>query len=260
MNIYIINLKSAIERKNFQEEQLQKLSLNYQIISATTTDNIAENIYIKHYYDWQRPMRKAEVACYFSHQKLWKRVLKENKPALILEDDALLSKNLPKLLQEVESRNDIDMLNLEVRGRKKFVSKTYENILTSKIYRLYQDRTGAAAYILYPSGAKKLLNCQEKNGIALADAHITNCKMKSYQIEPAMALQLDQCENYGIQNKYLYLEYSSIWQNKYNKSTFLFKIKRIKAQIKLGFKQIWLIIRYQRISVCLIKWDFTQKH
>jgi glycosyl transferase family 25 len=241
MNIYIINLHSEKTRRNFQESQMQKLDLKHRMIFALSTEDIAEEIYEKHFYDWQRPMRKVEVACYFSHQKLWKRVLRENKPALILEDDALLSKNLPKLLQEVEGRNDIDMLNLEVRGRKKFVSKAYENILTSKIYRLYQDRTGAAAYILYPSGAKKLLNCQDKNGIALADAHITNCKMKSYQIEPAMALQLDQCENYNIKTNYINASTSSISQIQRKNSSLFFKIKRIYSQIKLGFKQIKLI-------------------
>ena len=164
MQIYVINLPSATERSKLQEDQLTKLDLKYKILNATSTDDISKDTYKKHYFDWQRPLRKTEVACYFSHKSAWNRIIKSKKPALILEDDAILSKALPELLRNLNNKKNIDLINLENRSRKKFVSKSYEDIAcNSKLLRLYQDRTGAAGYILWPSGAKKLIKLEKNN-------------------------------------------------------------------------------------------------
>jgi hypothetical protein len=54
--------------------------------------------------------------------------------------------------------------------------------------------------------AKKLLQCEQKKGIALADAHITDChNIKAYQVEPTPIIQLDQCRDYAIQNPNFFL-------------------------------------------------------
>ena len=65
MQIFVINLPSAIERRKFQKDQLTKLGLEYKILDATSIADINEATYIKHYFDWQRPLRKTEVACYY---------------------------------------------------------------------------------------------------------------------------------------------------------------------------------------------------
>jgi glycosyl transferase family 25 len=73
-----------------------------------------------------------------------------------------------------------------------------------KLFRLYQDRAGAAGYILWPQGAKKLLQCEQKKGIALADAHITDChNIKAYQVEPTPIIQLDAS---GKQGRYVRIQ------------------------------------------------------
>ncbi len=257
MQVFVINLPSATKRRTFQERQLQKLGLEYQIIPAMSIDDISEATYKKHYFDWQRPMRKAEVACYFSHQNLWHKVIRNGKPALILEDDALLSKHLPFLLTQVKNKNGIDLLNLEARKRKKMISKKFEEIGNHKLYKLLQDRTGSAGYILYPGGAKKLIQHEHENGIALADAHITSCnKLIAHQIEPAMVVQLDCCEFYGIYNADTQtLPNSSIWNQCHEKSDIRFKVKRIIAQIRLGLRQLGLITKSQRRHIIVQRND-----
>ena len=78
----------------------------------------------------------------------------------------------------------------------------------SKLLRLYQDRTGAAGYILWPSGANKLIQLEKNSGIGLADAHITACHaLKAYQVEPSPIIQLDQCKDYGISNTYSHISF-----------------------------------------------------
>ena len=119
MQIFVINLPSAIERRKLQKDQLTKLGLEYKILNATSASDINENTYKKHYFDWQRPLINTEVACYFSHKSAWERVIKSRKPALILEDDAILSIFLPKLLDSLNKIKSTDLINLENRSRKK---------------------------------------------------------------------------------------------------------------------------------------------
>ncbi len=258
MNIFVINLPSAIERRQFQEKQLSKLGLDCQIIAATTINDIDNDTYKKHYYDWQRPLQKTEVACYFSHQKLWKKIIKDDQPALILEDDIVLSKYTPSLLTELEKFTDIDMVNLEVFNRKKTVARSGKSIGSQQLFYLYKDKAGAAAYILYPSGAKKLLQCQKKHGIALADAQLHNCStLKSYQVEPACAVQLMFCQKYGIQQYnavtiFPSIEYKNIKENR----AFIFRVKRVIAQVKLGLHQLALMTKSEKRYINFDKSDF----
>jgi len=238
MKIFIINLPSAIERRQFQQKQLSKLGLDYEIIKATSIHDITNETYAKHYQDWQRPLRNTEVACYFSHRSIWEKIIENNMPALILEDDAFLSKHTPDILNSIDKLYDADLIQLEIRGRKKLIKKQGLAILsTHSLYRLYQDRTGAAGYVLWPSGATKLLEHESLHGIGLADAHIATCySIKSYQVEPAAIIQLDQCNDYSVMNTYTKdLSKSTVSSdNKNSKSPFYFHIKRIFAQLKIG--------------------------
>jgi glycosyl transferase, family 25 len=237
LNIFVINLSSAVERLQFQKQQLAELGLDYKILNAISIDDINKETYKKHRFDWQRPLRNTEVACYFSHRSAWQKIIDNNMPALILEDDALLSKFVPELLNSFTNKQNVDLINLEVSGRKKFISKIGENIVcNSKLYRLYQDRNGAAGYVLWPSGAKKLLEHESLNGIGLADSHIASCyNLKSYQVEPAAILQLCQCNNYDIPNSFSNKMQSSTVSHPSNpKAHAIFWINRIIAQIKIG--------------------------
>ena len=261
MNIFIISLDSAKERQQFQRQQLTKLNLDFEFLNAISTNDIDINTYKKHYYDWQRPLHKTEVACYFSHQLAWHKIINSNQPALILEDDALLSNCVPKLLSSLSTEENIDLINLENRGRKKFVAKKGKNIAcNSKLLKLYQDRTGAAGYILWPSGAKKLIKCEQKMGIALADAHITRCyQLKSYQIEPSPIIQLDHCNYYQIQNNLSKkLSSSSVSSNSNPSGGPLFILKKIKNQLHLGIRQLLILPFCSRRYIDISTKDFQK--
>jgi glycosyl transferase family 25 len=237
MKIFVINLPNAIERRQFQEEQLSKLDLDYEILKATSIDGISDKKYDKHYFDWQRPLKNTEVACYFSHRSAWQKIIDNNIPALILEDDALLSKHTPDILNSISELSHIDLVQLEIRGRKKLI-KDHGNKISSThtLYRLYQDRTGAAGYVLWPSGAKKLLEHESVYGIGLADANIASCyNIKSYQVEPAAIIQLDQCNDYDVYNIHKKnLSESTVSKARNPKGPLYFWIRRISAQFKIG--------------------------
>lgn len=231
-----------MERREFQKQQLQKLDLEYEVISATTVTEI-EDVYSNYYYDWQRPLRKVEVACYFSHQKLWQRILKEQQPALILEDDAVLCKSLPKILEFTKTLTSIDYINLETVGRKKLLGKKSIAVSNSKfkLLPLYLDRAGAGGYILYPSGAKKLLDFEQQQGIGLSDAHMNSCSsLVSYQLEPACVVQMDQCHHCGLSSPLALISNIATLKRPHIKPKhfFYFKFKRLKSQIAQGYRQL----------------------
>jgi len=260
MQIFVINLPDAIKRRKLQKDQLTKLGLKYTILAATSVENISEATYKKHYFDWQRPLRKTEVACYYSHRSAWNRVIKSGEPALILEDDAILSIFLPELLDSLNKIKSTDLINLENRGRKKFVSRSHMDIeCNSKLLRLYQDRTGAAGYILWPSGAKKLIQHEKNSGIGLADAHITSCHtLKKYQVEPSPIIQLDQCKDYGIFNTYTHIVSKSTvsTSDNYRVSAY-FILKRLLYQLKLALRQLFILTKSQRRYISIRNSDFN---
>ena len=259
MEIFIINLPTANARRKFQQDQLSRLSLEYKIIEATSVDDITTKIYEKHYFDWQRPLLKNEIACYLSHRSAWNKVIKNKEPALILEDDALLSNCVPSIMDNLVNIPGIDLVNLENRGRKKFVSKSSVDIkCKSKLIRLYQDRTGAAGYILWPSGAKKLIQLEKNNGIALADAHITSChKLNAYQVEPSPIIQLDQCNLYGIENTCsVDASISTVGSNDKSRAGINFIAKRLLNQFYLGIRQLSLLTKSKRRFIKIRKNDF----
>jgi glycosyl transferase family 25 len=243
MNIFIINLPSAIERLQFQKTQLSKLGLNYKIVKAVSANDISKSTYKKHYYDWQRPLRAVEVACYYSHKSVWQKVISSNQPALILEDDALLSTHSKEVLKSLEALTDVDFVQLEIHNRKKLVAKKGLNITPQhKLHRLYLDRTGAGGYVLWPSGAKKLIEYENKHGIGLADAHITACyNLIGYQIEPAVIIQLDQCEYYKINSPIKAKSHISNQAKPVYKNKLFFKFKRIKSQFRMLIRQLSFI-------------------
>jgi len=260
VQIFLINLPSAIERRKFQKSQLSKLGLEYEIIKAISVNDISESTYNKHYYDWQRPLLKTEVACYFSHRSAWNRVINSRKPALILEDDARLSSCVPTILDNLVDIDNIDLVNLENRSRKKFVSSFDTRLgCNSRLVRLYQDRTGAAGYILWPSGAKKLIHLEEHSGIGLADAHITTChKLKAYQVEPSPLIQLDQCNAYRINNSYPdEISTSTVSSNNKAKAGIRFTVKRMVNQFKLGLRQLLLLSKSKRRYIKIRINDFS---
>jgi glycosyl transferase family 25 len=259
MNILIISLLNAKERRDFQQNQLSKLDLEFEFLDATSTNDINTETYKKHDHDWQRPLKKTEVACYYSHKSAWNKIIKTNQPALILEDDALLSKCLPDLLTCLFSRKNIDLINLENNRRKKNVSKFSETIVcNSKLLRLYQDRAGAAGYILWPSGATKLIQCERQKGIALADAHITECNnLITYQVEPSPIIQLECCDYYKVSNSInKSVAVSGVSSHNNPKGGIYFRLRRVYAQIKLGIYQLTLIIKSERRHIIIRRKDF----
>ena len=98
MKAYIINLKEAIERRNYMQKQLALLppSLSSEFIEAVNgkgmnREQLEENFdYEKFRLRYAKEVRPGEIGCTLSHQKCYRRLLEsKEKYVLILEDDII---------------------------------------------------------------------------------------------------------------------------------------------------------------------------
>lgn len=260
MKILVINLKKATERRQFQTAQLKSLGLDFEIFDAINAD-IAHEMRPKAYWrTGQRPLRETEKACFLSHRTCWKKVLETGEPALILEDDALLSDKVPELLKSLKAVQNFDIVNLETRARKIFVGKPLDTLDT--IRPLYLNKDGAAAYILWPNGARKIIE-QSDREVGLADAVLwCNFKLSSFQTYPALAIQSDRCNRYDLP-EYLATKSSNAPTNvNFNKrgnsvwEYIKFRSRRFWGQIHLGKPQLRYLFTVKREQMPIIHKDF----
>ena len=263
MNVLIINLAEATDRLSFQEKQMLRLGLDYEILRAVSTQHISETTHYQLSMGWERPLRRTELACFLSHHKAWQVVLKKKQPMLVLEDDALLSRYSAILLKMIEQRTDCDLATLEVRNRQKIVGTGQPLVEDFSLVPLYQDRTGAAAYVLWPSGAQILLDKAKTTPPGLADAFISSTyALRCLQVEPAAAIQLDQCEAYEVNNTLKTV--SSISAEKKPDLTYAtplenlrFQARRITAQYRMGMRRIQIMGKGERRFIKLRPEDFA---
>ncbi len=248
MDILIINLPRHAERRAFQTKQLEQLGLAFDWVPATDVRGMDPKLFAQLQNTWERPMRDVEVACYLSHLSAWRIVAERKRPALILEDDAYLSTDVPAILKALEGQS-FDLVTLEVRGRKKVVGKQ-SNPLTAAatLVPLYQDRTGAAGYVLSPSGAQKLLAKASDGKAAIADAFISShYELDAYQVEPAAIIQIDMCEHYGIPAPIQTTSsIGAVARPPASEGANAFKVRRILSQLRMGGRALSVMHKAQR--------------
>lgn len=263
ISVLLINLEYSKDRLNLQKQQLARLNLPMHRLAAIQGSNISLNEYEKLANGWQRKLFPAEVACFLSHKAAWQFVYDSNKPWLILEDDALLAKSVPAILQAIGDNNlKVDYINFETRNRYKWLSrKSIDLVNDYQMRKLFQDRNGSAAYLLFPSGAKKLLSRAHYSMPALADAFISSTyELNAWQVYPAAAIQLDQCTTYNLPLKNSF--HSTISTNPIKPKSnnrmdyWTFKFRRVFAQLRMGIRQLSVFLHSIRIKVPIIKGEF----
>lgn len=246
MRVLIINLAAAGARMRFQAEQMAILGLDWERMEAVTPETVPAPLGDPRWRRWERPLRAAEIAVLASHCAAWERVRTSDAPCLILEDDAFLALETHAFLRETEDEKGLDHVTLEARSRKKLVGRRHPNL---PIRRLYQDRTGAAAYVLWPSGAEKLLS-RAATRPGLADAVIAAAyEMDSWQADPALAVQLDQCSAYGMERPIV--TDSSVSSIPPPSGRGLYRVRRLASQLRMGIRHLSRIAVAERRRIAL---------
>ena len=196
MKALVINLARETERLSFQRDQAKRWGLELEVIAAVTVDALSPAANDPCWERWQRRLRDVEKAALLSHHIAWRRVIALGGPTLVLEDDAWLMSGAASLVAEVAGLQGIEHLSLETRGRKKLLGQAHRHM--PGLRRLWLDRTGAAAYLLWPEGARKLL-ARSAAVPALADAvPVETAGLLRWQAAPAQAIQIDMAQYYGL--------------------------------------------------------------
>lgn len=187
-----INLDSAVERRAHMEEQARAIGLPLERLPAIKADTIAPSLMQGLGQSWERPLTPSELACFLSHRAAWWQVLAENRPMLVLEDDVVLSPDLPAAIAAAEGLPAMEYLNFEDFDRRRFVRRggILPLIPGVRLVSSARDKAGSAAYMLWPAGARKLLALAERRA-APADAFLhAEARLISRISEPALAVQM----------------------------------------------------------------------
>lgn len=127
---------------------------------------------------YRTQQKAARIACFLSHYELWKTCADVDRPIMILEHDAIFTREIdPESL--LDTQFDIIGIN-DPRGATRKSQLFHEKVQAGKdeIQRapLIDDITvpqgiaGNSAYIIKPSGAKKLLALVQEHGAWPNDA------------------------------------------------------------------------------------------
>jgi len=87
---YIINLKSAKERKKHMQQVSSVFDIELDFFSAYTPSSLPEKWHGYFYDEKGKPwadLKPGEIACYASHLELMSYAVRYNIPVLIAEDD-----------------------------------------------------------------------------------------------------------------------------------------------------------------------------
>jgi glycosyl transferase family 25 len=108
MQAFVISLAADHDRREFIRRQLDSLTIAYEFFDAVRGADRMED---PDWYDEAaarrlegRGLRAGEVGCALSHQAVYAEIVRRGQQyALILEDDAILHPELPKVLSAIES-------------------------------------------------------------------------------------------------------------------------------------------------------------
>jgi glycosyl transferase, family 25 len=186
----VISLPIATARRAMQAAQLGRLGIAHRFLDATAVADIPPAELARLERAWCRPLRPAEVACALSHRRAWKEVAAGQGPVLILEDDAVLAPDTAAVIAALAGRADLDCVTLETFTLPKVLGPPRPlPVAGYALSEVFRDSGGAAAYLLWPEGARKLLRGRP-GFLPLADAAINLARgLRKHQVEPACAIQ-----------------------------------------------------------------------
>ncbi|WP_416358350.1 glycosyltransferase family 25 protein [Aureimonas phyllosphaerae] len=200
MRAVFINLDRAVERRAFMERQGARLGLPLERVRAVEMGDISADVDARLNGRWERPLSGPELGCFLSHHAIWGEVARASGPVLVLEDDAVLSRRIGAALPVLASFAGADFLNLESFDRRRFAARRATVLGDGvAVRRMFRDKSGSAGYLLWPSGAVKLLDRTARRGAAPVDAFLHGfAGLASWQAEPALVVQAHILEARGL--------------------------------------------------------------
>jgi len=181
MDIFVISLERSLERKIIFDNYNSKY-INYTYYKAVdgktiNIDTLDPTILKKNSINYSA----CAIGCALSHLQLWEKCIELDRPIIIMEDDAIVSRDFKKHMNNlmnnlVPKMWDIIQLNYNFDSILSYNNTNYEtcncvfnkhkmtktdivNFVNTKINTTIAKLNfcfGASAYVISPNGAKKL--------------------------------------------------------------------------------------------------------
>lgn len=189
IDIYCINLRRRKDRlESFLNSIPNNLISKLKIVGAVDGSTHVLSADEKHKLrnaDWDINTGKAQWACSFSHELIWRNIVDKNqKCAIVLEDDAIF-----KIKEGDELLKMFNLMNIRIclLGPSNHPENTKENphdfsqIVCPSICKI-KSNLGSMSYLISLDGAKELLDIIDKRGHYRAVDQLMNDYMKSYDM------------------------------------------------------------------------------
>lgn len=109
MKIYCINLKRSVARHQNMKTQFERFSMPFEFINAVDGRKLSDGEVEAVYDKWRtrfchgKDLSRGEIGCALSHVEFYRRVIEENVPGFVFEDDVELGPEVKRALEKVES-------------------------------------------------------------------------------------------------------------------------------------------------------------
>jgi len=156
--IYLINLDRSPERLEHMRTQLARFGLPYERLAAVDGSRADAEV-LRHARATAgcRPLRPGEIGCFASHYAIWRGMVEQGTPrVLVLEDDIVIDDSFAAAVEAVAS-TDLDFVRLS-----KLRPATGPALCRLGAFEVIEDfsfpkLSGTGAYVIGLEGARRLL-------------------------------------------------------------------------------------------------------
>ncbi len=115
MKFFVINLERSVDRREHITKEFHAQDVEFEISTAKDKLELTQHDYDEFadpqskQINWSHPMVPGLLACWISHQTLWKHCLESEslETVGIFEDDVLISGEFNQVIEILESRKDL---------------------------------------------------------------------------------------------------------------------------------------------------------
>lgn len=202
IHCFVITLEHSLQRRETISSRLGELGIPFEFQPGVDGRKIA---LLSHpgYAKWKRRMffgrdlSNGEFGCILAHKSIYERIETQNiELALILEDDAILSDELPGVLDALTQLPDKwDIVRFLGRKKNYGASRIIAPLpgSGSQLARPHGMPGGAYGYVINHHGAKRLLSLMDRNWLPIDTLHGVSwlTKLNTLSVVPSPVLPND---------------------------------------------------------------------
>jgi len=201
-SFFIISLEHAQDRRDTISERLNQLGLSFEFLPGVDGRKL-DLLRHPHYEPWKRrlfwgrDLSNGEFGCVLAHRGVYQHMVDHQIPfAVVLEDDAILTDELPAVIRSLcEQSAHWDLVRFLGRP-KNYKSARAIALLegtSAMLSRPHGVPGGAYGYLLSLEAAKRLLEMMDKNWLAIDTLHGVTwlTKLRTLSVVPSPVLPND---------------------------------------------------------------------